>query len=116
MTRFLVDETGATPSGELDSGEPYLSWATWVDTGPRDEDEDGVTDDADLCPGTAAYAIASADGCAVAQTCRLDATWAHPGAYVTCVVDAATRLYDEGLVTRAQRGAMVSRAASGREP
>lgn len=77
-----------------------------------DDDDDGYDDGDDACPGTAAGAITDDDGCSgaqlVAKTCAGAAT--H-GAYVSCVTHAAKDAYSAGLLTNAERAALVKAAA-----
>jgi hypothetical protein len=62
------NDTGA---GLLDVVEPFfaLDGATPPPppSGPKDQDQDGVPDDADLCAGTPAGAAVDANGCATSQ-------------------------------------------------
>ena len=79
---------------------------------PPDADGDGVTDDADLCPDSAPYALVDADGCDVCE-CDTDADgepWADRGAYLRCVLaEAHARRLDGRLDRKASR--LVIRAA-----
>jgi uncharacterized protein YegL len=76
-----------------------------------DDDNDGETDGTDQCPGTQAGAIVDANGCAIAQLCPCVNNWNNHGAYVSCVSHAANDFVAAGLITNAQKGAIVSAAA-----
>lgn len=80
-----------------------------------DEDGDGVLDDLDECPGTAAGATVSAVGCSGAQlveeSCGTYATWqshfASYSDYYKCVWRAAYAQVHAGLLTRADKDAII---------
>ena len=67
-------------------------------TDPTDTDQDGVPDCDDLCPDTDPADGVDADGCSVPQLCPCDNDWQNHGAYVTCVVDMAQQLVDDGFI------------------
>jgi hypothetical protein len=81
----------------------------------RDSDDDGVNDDKDACPGTAAGAKVDANGCSAAQlvaiACPDNAPWANHGAYVSCVAHEANVLVAAGLIDETQKGDLVKEAA-----
>ena len=73
-----------------------------------DSDRDGVDDDLDSCPGTAADAVVGLDGCSVAQVCPCDGAWKNHGAYQSCVAQASSELVSDGILSSAERSALVS--------
>jgi hypothetical protein len=77
-----------------------------------DDDNDGVLDGFDSCPGTPAGDVVNTEGCAIAQLCPCDNPWKTRGAYVSCVAQAADDFVAEGLITRAEKDAIVSEAAA----
>jgi hypothetical protein len=76
-----------------------------------DADDDGVPDDVDQCPGTPAGTVVNATGCAISQICAATASWKNHGQYVSCVSNTSAQFEILGLITAAQRNAMVSTAA-----
>lgn len=98
---------------------------TWADirfTGP-DSDGDGVPDAVDACPGTAPGAVVDAHGCSIDQLapCAGPASegqpsgrpvsWKNHGEYVSTVTHVAESFVAAGLITGAQKDAVVSAAA-----
>jgi hypothetical protein len=77
----------------------------------RDIDNDGVLDTADLCPGTLPGAPVNAQGCSIAQLCPCDAAWKNHGAYVAAVVHTAKEFVAAGIITEAERDAVIAQAA-----
>jgi hypothetical protein len=83
---------------------------------PADTDGDGVSDASDKCPGSAAGPV-NADGCSIAQLVPCagpegDGTWRNHGQYTSSVSKAADEFLNAGLITTAQRDAIVGEAAS----
>lgn len=76
-----------------------------------DDDNDGVLDGADACPNTPPGSVVDATGCAIAQICPCVNNWKNHGAYVSCVAHAANAFVAAGLLTPAQKSAVVSAAA-----
>jgi hypothetical protein len=76
-----------------------------------DDDNDDVVDGQDVCLDTAADEPVLTNGCSVQQQCECTAPWKNHGAYVSCVARASTDLVGLGLITTAQRSAMVDDAA-----
>jgi uncharacterized protein YegL len=76
-----------------------------------DDDNDGVDDGADQCPGTPAGTIVDANGCSIDQHCPCNSNWQNHGKYVSCVAKAADAFVLAGLITAAQKNAIVSAAA-----
>jgi hypothetical protein len=79
-------------------------------TPPADSDGDGVDDDADQCAGTASGDVVDATGCSIAQYCPCDNNWKNHGKYVSCVAHNAEDFVDAGLITEAEKDAIVSAA------
>lgn len=82
---------------------------------PPDSDGDGVNDTSDSCPGTAAGSPVNASGCSGAQlvalACPAGGSYKNHGAYVSCVSKAAESALAAGLLTSAEKDAIVSAAA-----
>ena len=76
-----------------------------------DDDNDGVLDGADRCLATAAGSIVDALGCSIADTCPCASEWRNHGAYQKCVSQTSERFLSLGLITGAQKDAIVSAAA-----
>ena len=76
-----------------------------------DADGDGVADDVDQCPGTPPGTVVNASGCAISQICSATATWQNHGQYLSCVSNNSAEFERTGLISGAQRGAIVSAAA-----
>jgi len=83
-----------------------------------DDDGDGVADGADLCPGTPAGTLVDpALGCSLSQLCPCaaprgqSAPWRNQGQYVSCVAHSANSFVNQGLISAAEHGALVSQAA-----
>jgi YVTN family beta-propeller protein len=75
-----------------------------------DDDNDEVLDGFDSCPDTSAGEVVNMDGCAIAQLCPCDNQWKNHGAYVSCVAHTAEDFVVDGLITEAEKGAIVSAA------
>jgi len=76
-----------------------------------DDDNDGVVDGNDSCLDTAAGDVVDADGCSIADLCPCDNGWRNHGAYVRCVAHTGEEFVDAGLITDADKNAVVSTAA-----
>jgi hypothetical protein len=76
-----------------------------------DDDNDGVIDDNDQCRSTAAGATVNANGCSIADRCPCANDWKNHGAYVSCVAQTAEEFVAAGLLTTAQKDAVVAAAA-----
>lgn len=86
----------------------------------EDNDGDGVPNLDDLCPETAIGADVNDDGCSGEQLvdvdcpCDTEPAWKNHGEYVSCVAHAAEEQLEAGLITQADKDAIVSaRAKSG---
>jgi Thrombospondin type 3 repeat len=81
-----------------------------------DDDNDAVLDGADACPDTALGALINASGCSIADIAPCTPSggtpWKNHGAYVKAVTQAANAFVASGLITAAQKGAIVSAAAA----
>lgn len=76
-----------------------------------DDDGDGVPNGSDACPATQAGEVVDGTGCSLAQYCPSSAAWNNHGAYVSCVAQTSQGFVKQGLITSAQKGAVVSTAA-----
>jgi hypothetical protein len=77
-----------------------------------DADNDSVLDVVDSCVGSATGALVNAQGCSIVQLCPCGNAWKNHGAYLSCVVNAATDFRAAGLIIASQKDAIVSGAAS----
>lgn len=75
-----------------------------------DSDGDGLNDDVDACPDTAAGATVNAMGCSIAQICPC-AAFANHGQFVACTTRAVEDFVQSGLVADTGRGTIISEAA-----
>jgi hypothetical protein len=75
-----------------------------------DDDNDGVLD-VDECQATAPGGAVGANGCSIADTCPCENSWRNHGAYVKCVAQTSNSFFAAGLITGAQKDAIVSTAA-----
>ncbi len=96
-----------------DSGSAYVFSLV-----PTDADGDGVANDSDLCADTPLDEIVDPDtGCSIAQLCPCDGPWGtnvswySHGKYVSCVAKTSGSFLDTGLITEAEKDAIVSEAA-----
>jgi hypothetical protein len=82
-----------------------------------DIDGDGVANDADVCAFTLTGVVDPASGCAIVQLCPCEGPrgttepWKNHGQYVSCVTKSAANFVAQGLMTAAQKDALVSQAA-----
>ncbi len=76
-----------------------------------DGDGDGVHDDRDQCAGTPAGEVVNAAGCSIPQLVPATYPWKDHGEYVSSVAAIAGEFVAQGLITDAQRSAIVSEAA-----
>jgi len=76
-----------------------------------DDDADGVVDGDDGCRMTTPGDVVNATGCSIADLCPCDGDWRNHGAYVRCVAHASRDFLGDGLITGAEKGAIVSSAA-----
>jgi len=84
--------------------------------GETDEDNDGVPDSLDLCPGTPANVIVDANGCSIDQIAPCSGpasggTWKNHGKYVSAVAQAAEAFVEQRLISEAQAEEIVAQAA-----
>ena len=75
-----------------------------------DDDNDGVLD-VDECQATTPGGVVGANGCSIADTCPCENSWRNHGAYVKCVAQTSNSFLAAGLITSAQKDAIVSAAA-----
>ena len=75
-----------------------------------DLDGDGVIDAADACLPTQTGAVVNADGCSIDDLVPCDSPWKNHGAYVSMIVKTAKEFLDLGLITEAEKDAIVAAA------
>ncbi|HEX3552182.1 MAG TPA: DUF5074 domain-containing protein [Thermoanaerobaculia bacterium] len=76
----------------------------------QDSDHDGVLNNHDNCPGTPAGETVDANGCSISQLCPCAGSWKNHGKYVSCVAHTSESFVNAGLITEAQKDALVSAA------
>ena len=81
-----------------------------------DTDHDGVPDDSDQCPNTAAGAFVDAQGCSIDQLvpCAGPATggtWKNRGEYVSTIAKTAQAFRLDGVITKDEEEAVIKAAA-----
>jgi hypothetical protein len=82
-----------------------------------DTDNDGVNDNKDQCPATASGTVVDGTGCSIAQLCPCagprgtTGKWKNHGGYVSCTAKSAESFLAAGLITAAEKDAIVSAAA-----
>jgi hypothetical protein len=77
----------------------------------KDDDHDGVPNDKDVCPDTPAGEVVDASGCSINQLCPCEGPWRNHGQYVSCVDRTSDDFVAAGLITQAEKDAIVSTAA-----
>jgi len=77
---------------------------------PGDCDGDGVRDGQDLCPDTPPGTVVNSNGCAIVQLCPCTNEWQSAREYVRCVRDSAAGFLRAGLISEAERQAIVAEA------
>jgi hypothetical protein len=77
-----------------------------------------VENNADICGLTPLGGVVDpSTGCSIAQLCPCSGPrgttkpWKNHGQYVSCVANSAANFVEQGLMTEAEKGAMVSQAA-----
>lgn len=76
-----------------------------------DDDDDGIPNEADTCPATAAGEIVDLSGCSVQQSCPCENSWKNHGQMVSCTSSVAEIFVSEGLITDEEKDAIVREAA-----
>jgi hypothetical protein len=76
-----------------------------------DDDNDGVADGVDQCLATTIGAVVDATGCSIVDHCPCESDWRNHGAYVRCVARTSGLFVSAGLITPAQKDAIVSAGA-----
>ena len=76
-----------------------------------DDDGDGVPNEADTCPATAAGEIVDLSGCSIQQSCPCENSWKNHGQMVSCNSSVAEIFVSEGLITDEEKDAIVREAA-----
>ncbi len=87
-----------------------------IKIGGPDQDFDGVPDAVDQCPNTPPCTIVDASGCSIEQLvpCAGPAsggTWRNHGAYVSTFAHVANAFLAQGLISEAEKDALVAQAA-----
>jgi len=77
-----------------------------------DDDGDGVIDADDACVPTPLGEEVNAAGCSLSQLCPCDAPWKNHGAYVSCMAKATNAFVAAGLMSGAEKGAVMSEAGA----
>jgi carboxypeptidase T len=82
-----------------------------------DVDGDGVVNDDDLCAFTELGVLIDSAGCSIEQLCPCEgprgiaSLWKNHGKYVSCTAKSAESFVEAGLITEAEKDAVVSDAA-----
>ncbi|MBS3796348.1 thrombospondin type 3 repeat-containing protein [Pseudoalteromonas sp. BDTF-M6] len=82
-----------------------------------DRDNDGVVNGDDMCPNTAGAVVDGETGCSIAQYCPCEGamgqtSWRNHGKFVSCTAKTAENFVAMGLITDAEKDAIVSAAAA----
>ena len=81
-----------------------------------DNDGDGVANADDTCPFTGDEVVDPASGCSIAQYCPCEGPedltlWRTHGMFVSCTANTSESFVEQGLITEAEKDAIVSSAA-----
>jgi hypothetical protein len=95
----------------LTAGGKVSGFVARAFVGEADEDNDGVPDSRDQCPGTPPGAIVNADGCSLEQLVPCDGSWKNHGQYVSAIAHASKEFVEQGLITEQQQEDIISAAA-----
>ncbi len=111
-TQAAADDTAANDPVTADTSEP-----TEPEPPVPDRDRDGVSDYADMCPGSDAQDAVDTNGCSVAQLCPCDGrptdrSWRSHRQYVACVTDNTQTFAAMGLLSERHRTDLVADAAA----
>jgi hypothetical protein len=68
-------------------------------SGETDEDNDGVPDSQDECPGTPPGAIVNSHGCSIEQLVPCNGPWKNHGQFVSTLVHVSAQFQRDGLIT-----------------
>ncbi len=82
-----------------------------IKIGAPDQDFDGVPDNVDQCPNTPPCTIVNADGCSIEQLVPCAGPWKNHGEYVSRIAQVTMDFVKAGLITKAERVAIVVQAA-----
>ncbi len=104
----LINDVGPLRSSDHDGLVLYIN---------KDEDADGVPNDLDSCAMTPLGDLVDPEnGCSIAQLCPCDGPrgieklWKNHGEYVSCTAHATNTFVDRGLISQAEKGAIMSAA------
>jgi hypothetical protein len=70
-----------------------------------------VEDELDSCPNTPQGEVVNAQGCSIAQLVPASGDYRNHGAYVSAVANVAEEFLAQGLITEAQKDAIILAAA-----
>ena len=87
-----------------------------ISIGLVDMDGDGVPDALDTCPNTPLCTIVDSQGCSLDQLAPCEGpasggAWKNHGQYLAAVAQAAEKFLAEGLISSADKDAMIAAAA-----
>lgn len=108
--QYVVEGDVTALSSTVSAGPPCA--------GPNNDlDGDGVTNDKDQCASTVTGDVVDANGCSVADLVPCTAplgsgAWKTHGDYVSAVGAVARAMFKAGLITAAQRDAIIGQAAA----
>ena len=114
IAKFTPDGAGTVFATGFRNGPVYI--AIHPEPVVLDGDGDGVPDDVDQCPGSASGSVVDGKGCTIDQLvpCRGPAsggTWKNHGQYVSAISKTAEAFAVVGLLTSAEKDAVVRAAA-----
>lgn len=115
---LLAGTTGAAGTRVTIRGQlTDLDFKGWDLVLLQDGDKDGVPDNLDLCPVSAAGALIGKDGCSIVELCPCDGplaggTWPNRGEFVACRTLAAQDFAAQGLIGRSEINVYVRDAAA----
>src|SRR6266849_6200227 len=84
-----------------------------IKIGGADQDFDGVPDAVDACPNTPPCTLVGASGCSIDQLAPCEGpasggSWKNHGQYLSAVAQAAEKFLAEGLISSADKDAMIA--------
>ncbi|HEU0009225.1 MAG TPA: thrombospondin type 3 repeat-containing protein [Verrucomicrobiae bacterium] len=91
--------------------QPFSGQYAQGDILPVDTDGDNVPDYLDACPETPSGALVNTNGCSIEQLAPCAGPWKSHGEYVNRVKEVTSDFARAGLITEAQRRALLNQAA-----